>query len=67
LTYRSCQESDSRFSKFLRNFDAFNEAEDLPLFALNRLWGRIEKEKDRLQKEMSRRRRGRPPKEASEG
>lgn len=67
LTYRSCQESDSRFCQFFRNYDAFDEAEDLPLFALNRLWSRIEKENDRLQKEMSRRRRGRPPKKASKG
>ena len=66
LTYRSCQESDSRFSKFLRNYDGFGEPEDLPLFALNRLWGRIRKEKDRLQKELARRRRGRPQKKASE-
>jgi hypothetical protein len=66
LTYRSCQESDSRVSKFLRNYDGFGAPEDLPLFALNRLWGRIRKERDRLQKEMSRRRRGRPPKKASE-
>jgi hypothetical protein len=66
LTYRSSQESDGRVSKFLRNYDGFGEPEDLTLFAFNRLWGRIRKERDRLQKELSRRRRGRPPKKASE-
>lgn len=68
LTYRSCQESDSRFSKLLRNYDGSgsDEAEDLPLYALKGLFGRIGKEKDRLQKEMNRRRRGRPSKKASE-
>ena len=25
LTYASCQESDSRFSKFLQNYDGFDE------------------------------------------
>jgi hypothetical protein len=67
LTYRSCQESASRFTRFLRNYDGPGEPEDLPLFALNKLWGRIRKEKDRLQKEMNRRPRGRPPKRVSEG
>jgi hypothetical protein len=66
LTYRSCQESDSRFGQFLRNHDGLGEAEDLPLYALKGLSGRVGKEKDRLQKEMNRRRRGRPSKKASE-
>ena len=67
LTYRSCQESDSRFGKFLRNYNGPGGGEDLPLYALKGLSGRIGKEKDRLQKEMNRRRRGRPPKMAPEG
>jgi len=64
LTYRSCQESDSRFSKFLQNYDGSGsiKAEDLPLYALKGLSGRIGKEKGRLQKAMNRRRRGRPAK-----
>lgn len=66
LTYRSCQESDSRFSKFLRNYDGSGSggAEDLPLYALKGFFGRARKEKKRL---MNRRRRGQPSKSASEG
>jgi hypothetical protein len=67
LTYRSCQESDSRFSKFLRNYDGRGDAEDLPLYALKGLSDRIGKEKDRLQKMMNRRRRGRALKKESKG
>jgi len=66
LTYRSCQESDSRFSNFLRNYDGDGLGKDLPLYALKGLSGRIGKEKDLLQKEMNRRRRRRPSKRASE-
>lgn len=59
LTYRSCQESDSRFREFLKNYNGLGESEvDLPIFALNGLWSRIEK--DQLQRKMNQRRRGRP-------
>jgi hypothetical protein len=64
LTYRSSQENDSRFNQFLRNYDGFSEVDDLPLNALSRLWDRISKEKEQLQKGMNRKRRGRPAKKA---
>jgi len=69
LTYTSCQGLDSRFSKFLRNYDGSGSggAEDLPLYALKGFFGRERKEKKRLIKELDRRRRGRPSKRASEG
>jgi hypothetical protein len=67
LTYQSCQGSDSRFSKFLRNYDGSGAAEDLPFYALKGLSGRIGKERDRLQKKINRRRRGRPLKKVSGG
>jgi hypothetical protein len=68
LTYRSCQESDKRFSRFLRNYDGSGSGkEDLPFYALKGLAGRMIKKQDRLKKLTNRRRRGRPPKKASEG
>lgn len=62
LTYTSCQESDKRFSQCLRNNEDFGGVEDLPLWALKGLLSRAWKKEGRLKKEMSRRRRGRPPK-----
>ena len=62
LTYRSCQESDGRFSKFFRNYDGPDRAKNMPVYALKGCLSRVWKEKDRLKKEMNRRRRGRPPK-----
>lgn len=67
LTYRSCQESDKRFNRFLRNYDGPCGADDLPFYALKGLSDRIGKEKEQLRKEMNRRRRGRPAKKAAEG
>lgn len=67
LTYRSSQESDSRFSKFFRNYDSSGGVENMPLYALKGCLSRARKEKKRLIKELNRRRRGRPPKTASEG
>jgi len=64
LTYTSCQESDSRFSKFLRNYDGFGGGEDMPLYALKGCLSRAQREKERLKREMNRRPRGRPPKKA---
>jgi hypothetical protein len=50
LTYRSCQESNSRFRKLLQDYDSFGGGEDMSLYALKGLSDRIGKEKDRLQK-----------------
>ncbi len=60
LTYRSCQESDSRFRKLLQNYNGSGGAENMPLYALKKFFSRAQKEKKRL----NRRRRGRPPKKA---
>ena len=67
LTYTSCQESDSRFGKFLQNYDVLGWAEDLPFYALKGLVGRMIKRREQLKKLMARRRRGRPTKKAPEG
>lgn len=64
LTYRCCQESDSRFGKFLRNYDGSCGAEDLPFFVLKGSLNRSMKREERLKKELARRPRGRPPKRA---
>ena len=64
LTYRSCQESDTRFSKLFRNYEGSGGVEDMPLYALKRFFSRAQKEKKRLIKELNRRPRGRPPKRA---
>lgn len=64
LTYTSCQESDNRFRKFLQDYDGFGEGEDMPLYALKGWLSRAQKGKERLKKELDRRRRGRPPKRA---
>ena len=62
LTYRSSQEADGRFSKFLQNYDGSGRAEDLPFFALKGYVSRRMKMEERLKKELARRPRGRPPK-----
>jgi hypothetical protein len=62
LTYLSCQESDSRFSKLFRNYDAYGGAEDLPLYALKGWLSRAQRGKEKLKREMNRRRQGRPQK-----
>jgi hypothetical protein len=64
LTYRSCQESDSRFSKFLQDYDGFGEGDDMPLYALKGWLSRAQREKDRLKRKMAqqKKRRGRPKK-----
>ena len=64
LTYRSCQESDSRFRKLLQDYDGFGGGEDMPLYALKGWLSRAQRGKERLKKEMNRRPRGRPPKKA---
>ena len=67
LTYRSCQESDSRFREFLRKNDCSGcDAEDLPFYAVKGLVGRMIKRQARLKKLMNRRRQGRSSKRASE-
>jgi hypothetical protein len=69
LTYRSCQESDSRFSRFLRSdkalrgFEAFGGIENMPLWAAKGFVNRMWKEEERLENQMKKRRRGRPRKE----
>jgi hypothetical protein len=67
LTYTSCQEADSRFRKFLRNSDGFGGGEDMPLYALKGWLSRVQRGKERLKREMSRRSRGRPIKKAFDG
>lgn len=63
LTYRSCQESDSRVIKFWRDYNGGSGGLDnAPLYALQGWLSRMAKRKDRLKKEMNRRRWGRPPK-----
>jgi hypothetical protein len=64
LTYSSCQESDKRFSKFLQKHHSSGDEEDMPLYALKGWLSRAQRGKERLKKEMNRRRRGRPPKKA---
>jgi hypothetical protein len=67
LTYTSCQESDSRFGRFLQNYDGLGWPEDLPYYALKGLTGQMIKKREQLKKLMARRRRGQPAKKASEG
>jgi hypothetical protein len=62
LTYRSCQESDSRFRKLLLNYDGLDGVENFPLYALKRFLSRTQKERKKLIKQLDRRPRGRPPK-----
>ncbi len=64
LTYRSCQESDSRYSRYLRNYVDFGGVENMPLWALKGVVIRMWKEDERFEKEMKKRRRGRPRKVA---
>jgi len=66
LTYRSCQESDSRFRKLFRNYDVSDGVENMPLYALKRCLTRSLKEKKRIIKALNRRPRGRPPKTSPE-
>ena len=61
LTYTSCQESDSRFSRFLWNYWNFAGVENMPLWALKGCLSRAWKE-ERLEKQMKKKRRGRPRK-----
>ncbi len=62
LTYTSCQESDSRFSRLLRNYDFGGGVENMPMWSLKGALSRMWKEEERLEKQMKRKRRGRPPK-----
>ena len=64
LTYRSCQESDSRFNKFFQNYNGSDGGEDLPFFVIRGYLNRSMKREARLKKELARRPRGRPPKRA---
>jgi hypothetical protein len=67
LTYRSCQESDSRFNRFLRNYENFSRGwENMPIWILKGFLDRELKEEKRMEKEMNRRRRGRPRKVGSD-
>lgn len=65
LTYRSCQESDKRFRRCLRNYEDFGGVENMPLWALKGLLIRAWKKEGRLNKEMNRRRRGAATKEGA--
>jgi hypothetical protein len=65
LTYRSCQESDTRFKKFFRNYNGLGGVEDIPYYALKGYLGRWWNLKKRLRKELNRRQRGRPRKNNS--
>jgi hypothetical protein len=56
LTYQSCQESDKRFSRFLRNNEDLDQVEDLPLWALKGLLSRHRQKKIGLKEKMKRRR-----------
>lgn len=62
LTYRSCQESDSRFSRYLRNYENFGGVENMPLWAIKGSLSRMWKEEERLERERRRRKKGRPQK-----
>ncbi len=62
LTYRSCQESDSRFSRFFQNYSGLGGVENMPLWALKGCLSRAWKEEERLAKQMKKKRRGRPRK-----
>jgi hypothetical protein len=63
LTYRSCQESDSRVGRFWRNVDLSDGLTNVPFYVLMGNLKRMWKEEDRLEKERSRRRRGLPRKQ----
>jgi hypothetical protein len=63
LTYTSCQESDSRYGRFLRNFNFGGGWENMPMFALKGLLSRSRKEEERLEKQMKKKPRGRPRKQ----
>jgi hypothetical protein len=65
LTYTSCQESDKRVSWYLRNYEAFGGVENMPMWAMKGILSRAWKEEERFDKEMKRKRRGRPPKSKS--
>jgi hypothetical protein len=66
LTYTSCQESDSRFSRFLGNYAGLGGVENLPFWALKGLLSRSQKEEERLEKQMKKKPRGRPRKSSYE-
>ena len=65
LTYRSCQKSDSRYSRFLRNYTNLGvnfDRENMPMWAAMGLLKRMWKEEEQLERQMKKRRRGRPRK-----
>jgi hypothetical protein len=65
LTYTSCQESDSRYSRFLRNYRNLGvnfDRENMPMWAAMGLLKRMWKEEEQLERQMKKRRRGRPRK-----
>jgi hypothetical protein len=62
LTYRSCQESDSRFSWLWKNPGIFGGVDNMPVWALKGLLSRSLREERKLEKQMNKRRRGRPRK-----
>lgn len=64
LTYRSSQESDSRYSKFLRNYDGSGGVENMPLWALKGFLNQSCRERKRLKNKLNRGRPGRPQKMA---
>jgi hypothetical protein len=65
LTYRSCQESDSRYGRFLRNVDLSDGIGHVPFYVLMGNLKRMWKEEDRLEKARNRRGRGQPRKPKS--
>lgn len=62
LTYRSCQESDKRMGRYLRNYEDFGGVANMPLWALKGLLSRAWKEEEQFDKQMKKKRRGRPRK-----
>jgi hypothetical protein len=66
LTYRSCQESDSRYCRFLRNYANLGlnfDRENMPMWAAMGLLKRMWKEEEQFEKQMKKRHRGRPRKQ----
>jgi hypothetical protein len=65
LTYRSCQESDSRFNRFWRNFDLSNGTGHVPDYIVLGNLKRLLKEEERREKKKVKPKRGRPRKPRS--
>lgn len=65
LTYLSCQESDSRVSRFWRNVDLSNGIGNVPNYVLIGNLKRMWKKEERFEKERLKQRRGRPRKSGS--